>query len=199
MECEMKIVGSILVTVALAATTQAQTLLQRTDVSHSKKPYHVSAIFLKDGWELWAFGDTRRQSLDIEVGRSLWSNGAWSFSGYGVVWPDSNKWFALPWVNYSSRLAGGALSANLAAYMPLNGGPKILFSDGSALIWRNTKGNGIGVSASYWGEEGMPASLRVGPQVELTVNKSHIKLYYQFVYVKGSGKPGARLEVTQRL
>lgn len=181
------------------ATAQEGTLIHRIDMSRGSDPYHTTAIMTDRGWEFWAFGSNSYDLIDLEFGRLYPIGSKLLVGGYAVYWPSSKKFFALPWATYSDQFLGGTATINMAAYLPVNGGPRILFSDSSSLMWQDKRGNAVGLSASYWQFDRDPATLRVGPAVSLRLNSTTtLKLSYQSAYLIGDGQPVGRAEFVIR-
>jgi hypothetical protein len=193
--CYLLVIAMAIVSQPAGAQT---TLTQRVDMSREAKPYYTAGVVLENGWELWGFGYTHAQTADLEVGKLIPVGEKLFLGGYGVLWPDSGKVYLLPWAVYTDRVLGGTLSLNLATYLPLNGGPRILFSDNSTLVWRDRRGNGIGLSGALWSQEGTKPTLRIGPQLELVYRATTLKVNYQPLYLTGSGPGVARIEVVQK-
>lgn len=201
MKHNLTLVIAFFLALVASAAAQDTTLYQRFEFSRGTDPYHVTALFTKEGWEVWAFGDTSRQGnlLDVEVGHPIAQFGKHcTLLGYAVLWPTSNKWFAIPWLNYTGTLPGRAdYSLNLAGYLPVNGGPHILFSDGSHIMWRDLKGNGIGMAGFLWNQQGFASTLRLGVQADVVVSKTlSLTFGYQPFYLQGAGNPVFRVEST---
>lgn len=192
----MKSICTLFVVTALTVTAPAQTLIQRFDLSRGSAPYLTTAWLDKSGWEVWAFGDSRSDTLDLEFGRLLVNKGKWSLSGYAVNWPQSGKWFVIPWTTYSDTVAKGALTFNLATYVPLNGGPNIWFSDGSSLMWPLTSGTKLGISGAFSQSPGSN-QLRFGPQIELPLGTATLRVSYH-PFVMGDARATMRVEITQK-
>ncbi len=197
----MKALLSVLVSFVLVMPAFGQTtLIQRVDMSHGNQPYYTSAVLLSSGWELWGFGHTHAATRDLEVGKLLPVNKKLLLGGYGVLWPDSGKAFAMPWATYNDKIGSAALNLNLAAYLPVNGGPTILFSDESSLVWFTRHQDwGVGAVASYWAEERISPMLRLGPTIRWSHGDTSVKVNYQPFYTVGKGEPTWRFEVSFRL
>lgn len=195
----MKTLATLLLVALVTSHAVAQrTLIHRIDMSRSNEPYHVTAILLDSGWEFWAFASTRSELLDLEVGRLYPLGKKLLVGGYATYWPDSKEWFGIPWVSYNDSVAGGQLNVNLAAYIPLNGGPRILFSDETTLVWQSKTFN-YGVVVSYWKFGDDTATIRLGSTFRFAVGKTtNLKINYQPLFLAGQGQPNWRIELSQR-
>lgn len=195
----MKHTITVLLTLLVIASVHAQgTFIHRVDMTRNNNPYYTGAIILDSGWEFWGFGYDNQATQDWEIGRLYPVGGNWYIGGYAAYWPDSKKWFALPWVTYYDSLANGQLNINLCTYIPLNGGPRILFSDGSTLVWQDKRGNDFGLVASYWRFGNAPATLRIGPTIGLSLGKTKLRINYEPLHILGSGPSVLRIETTFR-
>lgn len=194
----MKTLVTLLLVALVTSQALAQgTLIHRIDVSRGIQPYHTTALILDTDWELWAFGDTSSESLDLELGRLFPIGKNLLVGGYAISWPASEKWFVAPAVSYSQKAFGGQLSAFVAMYVPLNGGPRILLADD--ISWtKQTRGFSYGLAANYWQFDHDPATLRLGPTAKVLVGDTTLKISYQSLYLVGHGRPTVRLELSQR-
>lgn len=185
--------------VALVRLGFAQgTLIHRVDMSRGSEPYHVTAVISDSGWELWAFGSTRHELLDLEMGRLFPVEKNLLVGGYAIYWPASGEWFVAPALSYNQSLLGGQLSVFALIYVPLNNGPRISLVDDASLTWSSGKVR-YGLAANYFKFGDDPASLRLGPTVRLPLGETtNIKLGYQPLYLAGQGKPSWRVELSQR-
>lgn len=191
----MKIILSTLLAAFVTSQAFAQTtIIYRADMSRSNEPYHVTAVILNSGWEFWAFGSTRSELLDLEVGRLFPVNKNLLLGGYAIYWPDTKKSFVAPALSCSQPIFGGKLNVFAAMYVPLNDGPRILVVDDLSLTW-----NGLGLAANYFKFASDPASLRLGLTDRLPIGKTtSLKLSYQPFYLVGHGQPTVRVELSQR-
>lgn len=194
----MKILTSLLLAALVTCQAIAQgTLIHRVDVSRGSQPYHTTALILDTGWELWGFGDSNRESLDLELGRLFPVGKNLLVGGYAINWPASKKWFVAPAFSYSQRVFGGQLGAFVAMYVPLNGGPRTLLADD--ISWTKLAcGFSYGLAANYWQFDHDPVTLRLGPTAKVLVGDTTLKISYQPWYPVGRGKPVLRLELSQR-
>lgn len=184
---------------ALRGKADGQTLLHRIDMRPHQLPYHTSAWLDKSGWEIWAFGETDPSLLDLELGKMTPVGKQWLLGGYGVFWPQAGKIFAMPWLTYSTPMGGGLFTANLASYLPVNGGPIILFMDDTSLVWSNKASQGIGLVASLFHVQGDPWAVPIGLTARLPLDKrTNLKLNYQPFQLVGHTQAQVRLELSHR-
>lgn len=194
----MKTLVNLLLAALVVCQAVAQgTSIYRIDMSRSNEPYHATAVLMDSGWEFWAFGSTRSELLDLEVGRLFPVNKNLLLGGYAIYWPDTGKSFVAPALSYSQPIFGGKLSVFAAMYVPLNGGPRILLADD--ISWtKQIRGFSYGLAANYWQFDHDPATLRLGPTAKVLVGDTTLKISYQSLYLVGHGRPTVRLELSQR-
>jgi len=194
----MKTLTSLLAALIACLAAAQGTVIHRIDMSHGSEPYHVTAVLLDSGWELWAFGSTRSDLLDLEVGRLFPVSKNLLLGGYAIYWPDAKKSFVAPALSYNQSIGTGQLSIFAAIYQPLNGGPHILLVDDASFIWKQRE-TSYGLAANYFQFGSDPASLRVGPTARLPLgHTTNLKLSYQPLYLVGHGQPTLRVELSQR-
>lgn len=195
-----KSIVSLVVAIVIATTASAQTVLSRVDVNKWGNPSLTTAFFTKDGWEVWVFGANRSDTQDLELGHLYPLGKKWLAGGYGVIWPDSGKVFGLPFVMYRDSVVGGSLTLKIGSYLPLNGGPRILFSDESSLKWRAGKGVSWGPVFSYGQVNGGKPTEKLGLSINLTRGGTDLELSCQSVYLgENRGAPHFRFQISQKL
>ena len=194
----MKTLSTLLAALVTNQVSAQGTLIHRIDMSRGTEPYHTTAVILESGWEFWAFGSTRSDLLDLEIGKLFPVGAGLYVGGYLIWWPEFKKTFVAPALSYNQDMLGGQLSVFAATYVPLNGGPRIVIVDDASLIWKN--GNtGYGLAANYFQFDRDPANLRIGPTVRLPIGKTtNLKLSYQPVFLVGHGQPVWRVELATR-
>lgn len=192
-----KIRTTLFVIAALAATASAQTLTQRIDFSRGSQPYTTTFWLDKSGWELDWFGNNASQNWDIELSHSILTTSHLTVCAGAVSWPASRKYFGLLTAFYTDKLAGADLFLMVGGYLPLNGGPQILLSDDSALMWPSGKDTKLGVGTTFF-LEGGAAQLRLGPQLEYTLRGTTLRLSYQPFHLVGKGPVVTRIELSTR-
>lgn len=188
----MKTIITAFVTL-LGALCQAQTtVINRVDMSHGSRPYYTTGLVFPNGLEVWGFGFNQHETMDLEVGYTLYSKGTWTFAGYAAYWPSTKQSFLMPWVTYSSPAAAGRLTLNLAEYVPITSGPHILFSDSSRWTWKlNDRGLSGGLALQYGSDQ-----LRAGLHISLERSGA---TYTLRALPAGNGLPGSlRFEVRRR-
>ncbi|OGD61136.1 hypothetical protein A3A71_00875 [Candidatus Berkelbacteria bacterium RIFCSPLOWO2_01_FULL_50_28] len=183
---------------AVASIVSAQTSLVWVDSAKGGSPSVTAAFFAKDGWEVWAFGANNPKTLDLELGRLFPWGKKVLVGGYVAVWPDSNRTFGIPFVMVNDKVLGGHLCLKLGCYLPLNGGPTILFSDESSLLWEAKKGLSWGPILSYVQVDGGKPIARLGLSLRLTKGDETLELSCQPVYLSGDGETRFRIGITHR-
>jgi|GEM_PF-7060205 len=179
------------------SAVSAQTSISWVDMSHGANPSLTTAFIAKDGWEFWAFGANNSDARDLELGRLYPVGKRWLVGGYGVIWPASGKVFGLPFAMYQDDVLGGHLRLKLGSYLPLNGGPTILFSDESSLLWRARKGISWGPILSYSQVGDAQPTVRLGLTLRLTKGTTGLELSCQPVYLSNRGLTSFRIGITQ--
>jgi hypothetical protein len=189
----------LIVTAALlAATANAQTLIVRTQARDASAPYSTLGLLLPSGWELWGFGLPNHRTADVQIGRVTPVNRNLLLGASLAYWPASKKSFVQPIGFYFGRAFGGDFKSQFATYVPLNGGPRIWFSEETRLDW-HVGGIHLGVSGSYWQFEGSDAEIRVGPIVRFPITQGATgSVSCHPFYLSGKGDPTLRFEVTVR-
>lgn len=172
------------------------TLLQRVDLSPNRGPYAVTAVITPD-IELWAFGWQNKQEVDLEVGR-LVPIGNFLVGGYAVAWPDSGKYFAMPWVTYTGKLGNAEAVANLSMYLPINGGPTIFYSSEIAVRWPVNRHLSAGVAASFWEQDSGPMPLQFGPSLRFSSGSTAIKWNWEPFATSGKASQRHQIEVSRK-
>lgn len=188
---------ALITALACATIAPAQSSLAWWDVQKGSDPYLTTAYFAKQGWEVWVFGANRADTQDVELGQLFPVGKNWLVGGYAAVWPQSGKWFAIPIAIYQRDLLGGHLTLKLGQYLPLNGGPRILFSDESSLLWRARKGMSWGPILSYVQVNGNKPTARLGLTLRLTKGRTGLELSCQPAYLSGNGETRFRVGVSQ--
>ncbi len=195
----MKLIKTVSFVVALtvAASATAQLSITRMDVNKGGNPSLTTAFIAKDGTEVWVFGADRADTQDVELGHLYPLGKKWLVGGYGAYWPGSKKVFALPFVLYHDTVLGGQLTLKLGDYLPLNGGPTILFSDESSLLWRARKGMSWGPILSLSKVRDDKPTVKLGLSLHLSRGRTDLELGCQPVYLSGGGAPHFRIAVSQ--
>lgn len=192
------IITALAFVTATSTTVLAQTSISWVDSAKGGPPAVTTAFITKDGWEVWAFGVNNPKTLDLELGRLFPLGKKWLVGGYVAIWPESKKSFGIPFAMLNDRVLGGSLCLKLGYYLPLNGGPTILFSDESSLLWEAKKGVRWGPIVSYLQVDGGKPTARLGLSLRLTRGASTLELSCQPVYLSGSGETRFRIGLTQR-
>lgn len=197
MQRMLKAVLSLVLAALLAAPCVAQTVVHRTDVVKGEKPYNVTGVITKQGWEFWAFGYTTPDALDLEFGHLYVVGEDWLLGGYLVWWPEQNKYFLLPWVTFQHQLAGGTVKLEVACYLPGNGGPTIFLVN--ELSWMTPIGDGFsaGPVAITTHPERTKWSVPVGLGVRYQKGATSVKFNWQPITLGEKGPHQMRLEISQ--
>ncbi len=190
----MKLIA-VIFCLALCGTTEAQTILiNRFDATRGGKPYDTIGV-LTPQIELWAFGWNTRQAQDLQIGR-LWPvSKTLSIGAYAVTWPTQNKQFIEPWIDYNDSLGAAKVSISLAQYVPLNGGPRIFFSNESSIRWQAGHDREAGIVVSFWRENSGAAPIRLGPTIRWKIGTSNVRLNWQPLSFNGSAPERLRLQI----
>ena len=184
-----------MIATSVIATAQVA-ILNRVDMTQGDEPYFASAFFLPNGWQVWSFGWTNKQTATHEVGKMFKVSPKLQFGAFLVSEPDVNRNSIQSWLTYQDKAFGGELTLYGAFRQPFGKGSRIVFSDNSSLIWRNRKGTGAGLTAFYWKTEGFQPTLRLGPALEVPLKRGNLTLSYQPLYLEGKGNPIFRVQVT---
>jgi hypothetical protein len=145
--------------------------------------------------EIFALGWNTPTAKDFEVGKLFPISKNWSAGGYLVSWPDSNKYFLLPWINYHDHIGNWKFSADLVRYLPLNQGPSIFFTNEASAIVPMGKRMDIGVVFSFFQKNNGPAPIRLGPTLRWHDGKIAIKLNYQPEALSFHGRAPSKLRL----
>ena len=164
----------VLLAIVIAPCAFAQdrktTTITRVDTKHGSSPVYAAAI-LRPAFEVWVFGIP--DSLDIEVGRLFnlaEKNGhSLNVGGYLAYVADPKDLYLIPWVNAGGKTLGGTYSFNVAAYVPLTGGTLSAFMDDSSIMWGEQLPLKLGISGTFWVDEGQSLSAGLGPKLSYEV------------------------------
>lgn len=195
----MRNIVTALAALVFASTVSAQTSVSWVDSAKGGSPSVTTAFITKDGWEVWAFGANNPKTLDLELGHLYPVGKKWLVGGYAVLWPASGKVFGLPFAIYQDDVLGGHLCLKLGSYLPLNGGPTILFSDESSLLWRARKGTSWGPILSFSQSGDAQPTAKLGLTLRLTKGTTTLELSCQPVYLSNRGLTRFRIGITQKL
>lgn len=155
-------------TPAPATVSAGGKVFSRVDFFPGQPGSFTTGILLFDsGLEVWTFGN----GSDVELGK-LWDvyhskHVKVLAGGYVAYWPDTNQYFILPWLQGEVNSGRTQFKGSVSDYLPLNGGPNILYSNELALTYRPVKGIRLGVATAFWNQEGYQTTNRVGPKVEI--------------------------------
>lgn len=207
----MRALRTLLVVMATVATASlpavaGTTLITRVDARKGATPYYVEGVVLQSGWELWGFGlDPHWRSVpsDMEVGRLAMVPGSAGHvlaGGYGVLWPDHDRLFAEPYVVVDGRALRAYFHLDVGGYLPANGGPLVLYSNGASAAWPIGRQTEVGLVASFWRQGGGPTPVDFGPIVRTRIANVGLEFRYQPAALSPSGQgmeDGFRVQVTR--
>jgi len=152
-------------------------LINWADFIHGETSLTIAVI--TPSIEFFALGYNTRHK-DLEVGKLFpVKGGKFLVGGYLVSFPDTNKYFLLPWVVYNDKFGKAQLNVNLAQYVPLNGGPRIFFSTESSLVYPIGKKFELGISGSFARVNGGETPFSIGPTLRYKLKNSILKINYQ--------------------
>lgn len=171
----------VLLCPAMASADEAL-VINRVDANRGAGPSFTNGIVLFDsGLEFWSLGN----GTDLEVGK-LWpiyqhKQVSLLAGGYVVYWPESEDYFLLPWLHGEASTGRLCLAADVAGYLPLTGGPSILFSNEVSLTYQPRKGLRLGLATAFWDQEGYDVTARLGPTVKLNLgSRDRVEIRYLF-------------------
>jgi len=148
-----------------ATAANADTFLYRTDskAGTTTESYAVMTPTL----EVWAFSP-KTNGADLEVGRLYQVKSPKStflmVGGYYANWPNQKQSFAVPYLLAKATVGGVHLAGTLGTYVPLNGGPNIVFCDEASATVNVDKKVQVGLATSFWTQDGSTTH-RIGPKV----------------------------------
>ena len=147
------------------------TLLGRVDMPRGGHAGLTSAWLDASGWELWSF--SQPDFPVYEAGR-LWPVKACKsdtllLGGYVSWWDKSSQLFAEPFWVYNHELGSDwKFESAGGAYIPLNNGPWVLYTNQVAVSHPVRHNVRVGVAVSNCWQEGTGNTLGVGPKVEIS-------------------------------
>lgn len=194
----MKNLTTALAFFVTVSIVSAQTSVVWVDSAKGGTPSVTAAFFAKDGWEVWAFGANNPKTLDLELGHLFPWGKKMLVGGYIAVWPEAKKSFGIPFAMFNDKVLGGHLRLKLGYYLPLNGGPRILFSDESSLLWEARKGVSVGPILSFVQVDNNKPTARLGLSLRLTKGDETLELSCQPTYLSGSGETRFRVGLSRR-
>ncbi len=159
-------------------------LIQRADFGPGMRPYFSEGVILPEV-EIWGFGLANKETHDFEIGRTWRVLNEDHFSiyagGYFAYWPDSEKSFFVPWVTASAQYKRVGFSMDIAAFVPFNGGPFVLYNNEAFLGYRVSDRLRLGVATSFWDESAFSTEVRFGPALKWKVGRDRsLNLRYLF-------------------
>lgn len=162
------------ISLALATTpANAQiTTITRVDGMHGNQPTYTLGIMMPE-IELWGF--TFPSAPDIEIGR-LWrvykhSDITLSAGVYGTYWTNPQQYFAEPWIHAELTRGKLGLTIDVASYLPLNGGPTVLYADEIFAGYKVSPQLTTGLASAFWSQSGTNTTWGVGPGIKYSPSK----------------------------
>ena len=139
----------------------------------------LTAAVITPSIEFFALGYNTNHK-DLEIGKLFpIKGGKFLVGGYAVVFPDTDKYFLLPWIVYNEKFGKARLNVNLAQYVPLNGGPRIFFSTDSSLVYPLGEKFELGLSTSFARVNGGETPFSLGPTLRYKLKNNILKVNYQ--------------------
>ncbi len=160
-------------------------LLLRADFARGSAGFYTVGVIAPE-IEVWVFGiRADHVPTDVEVGRLwlLWKGKHATLLGgaYLAGWPDAGQAFVIPWLSASAQYGKFGITADLAGYIPLNGGPWVFFSDEVFAGYAVAKTFKLGVATAFWEQDAFDVRPRVGPAVKWQVDATRaVQLRYLF-------------------
>ncbi len=190
--------GSLFLALALLvpATVHADgnLLIGRVDAGVGRQPgYSVGVITPK--LEAWSFAN----GTDLEIGR-LWPVYKSNYSlvllgGYAAAWSDSQQYFFVPWLTAKVWRKRLRASADVAGYLPVNGGPTVLLLSDAFVGYQATGRVSLGVGSGFFHVADYLKGAPIGPSVKLRLgDQTNVSARYLFGV---SGSSSFRLQVNR--
>jgi hypothetical protein len=177
-----------------ATSANADTLYYRTD-SKDGQTTHSYAV-MTPTLEVWAFSPETKYS-DLEIGRlyQVKSPKATTLmlGGYYAIWPNQKQSFAVPYMLAKATVGRMHLAGTLGSYVPLNGGPNIIFSDEASALVNVDKKVQVGIATSFWTQDGSTTH-RIGPKVSADIGEGYT---VSLRYLQGNAPSTFRCLVTK--
>lgn len=188
----------IVVTLMLAAAAHAEgTFLQRVDMPRGGESHWTSAWLDASGWEGWVF--SLPDFPIYEAGRlfpvKTGDDTLLLVGGYGSWWQKTNQAFVEPFAVYHKPLSDEwTFEACGGAYVPLNGGPWVLYTNDVSVNHDLGKVS-VGIGANNWWQEGSSSTFGVGPKVKIS-GPAGSSLSLRYFWGLNGGVDTARVEGT---
>ncbi|MEK7171196.1 MAG: hypothetical protein AAB774_02740 [Patescibacteria group bacterium] len=171
------------------------TLFQRVDLIEGVKLPAYSTGLTAGRWELY-FLSWNTEKAEINLGGQLCSLGSGlTLSGYFARTEHDGKDYILPWLSYRGKLGSAKLSADVAEYLPVNGGEHILYVPEASSRWTVAHDLDLGLVASVTKTEGKPAPIRLGLTARFRSGAYSVKIHFQPWSINGKAPARLRLQV----